>query len=67
MTEKAKEDLKRLIALDEDLMPGLISEQKKAKLARMSYADYLTKLVKVDSQVVTLIDPERETALWCRL
>ena len=60
MTEKAKEDLKRLIALDEDLMPGLISEQKKAKLARMSYADYLTKLVKVDSQVVTLIDPEEK-------
>ena len=39
LTEKAKADLKRLYALDEDLMPELSSEQKKAKLARVSYAD----------------------------
>ncbi len=61
MTDKAKADLKRLYALDEDLMPGLSSEQKKAKLARMSYADYLTKLVKVDPQVVTMLDPEQKS------
>ena len=42
-------------------MPGLSSEQKKAKLARMSYADYLTKLVKVDPQVVTMLDPEQKS------
>src|SRR5271165_5512312 len=58
LTDKAKADLKRLYALDEDLMPGLTSDQKKAKLARMSYADYLTNLVKVDRQVVTMLDPE---------
>src|SRR5271156_1084272 len=57
LTEQAKADLKRLYALDEDLMPGLSSEQKKARLARMSYADYLTNVVKVDRQVVTLMDP----------
>jgi spermidine dehydrogenase len=61
MTDKAKADLKRLYALDEDLMPGLSSEQKKAKLARMSYAEYLTNLVKVDRQVVTLLDPEQKS------
>jgi len=61
MTEKAKADLKRLYALDEDLLPGLTSAQKKAKLARMSYADYLTRLVKVDPQVVTLLDPEQKS------
>jgi spermidine dehydrogenase len=61
LTEKAKADLKRLYALDEDLMPGLSSDQKKAKLARMSYADYLTKLVKVEPQVVTLLDPEQKS------
>jgi spermidine dehydrogenase len=61
LTEKAKADLKRLFALDEDLMPGLSSEQKKAKLARMSYADYLTKLVKVDPQVVTILNPEQKS------
>lgn len=61
LTDKAKADLKRLYALDEDLMPGLSSDQKKAKLARMSYADYLTNLVKVDHQVVTLLDPEQKS------
>jgi spermidine dehydrogenase len=61
MTDKAKADLKRLYAFDEDLMPGLSSEQKKAKLARMSYAGYLTDLVKVDRQVVTLLDPEQKS------
>jgi spermidine dehydrogenase len=61
LTDKTKADLKRLYALDEDLMPGLSSEQKKAKLARMSYADYLTKLVKVEPQVVTILDPEQKS------
>ncbi len=42
-------------------MPGLSSEQKKARLARMSYADYLTNLVKVDRQVVALLDPEQKS------
>jgi spermidine dehydrogenase len=61
LAEKTKADLKRLYALDEDLMPGLSSEQKKAKLARMSYADYLTKLVKVEPQVLTILDPEQKS------
>jgi spermidine dehydrogenase len=61
LTDKAKADLKRLYELDEDLMPGLSSDQKKAKLARMSYADYLTKLVKVEPQVVTMLDPEQKS------
>jgi spermidine dehydrogenase len=61
LSEKAKADLKRLYALEEDLMPGLSSDQKKAKLARMSYADYLTKLVKVEPQVVTMLDPEQKS------
>ena len=42
-------------------MPGLSSDQKKAKLARMSYADYLTNVVKVDRQVVTLLDPDQKS------
>jgi spermidine dehydrogenase len=55
MSDKAKADLKRLYALDVDLYPGLSSEDKKAKLARISYADYLTNLVKADAQVVALL------------
>ena len=55
LSEKAKADLQRLYSLDEDLMPGLTSDQKKAKLARISYANYLTTLVKVDPQVVAMM------------
>ena len=55
MTEQAKLDLQRLYALDEDLLPGLTSAEKKAKLARISYQDYLLHTVKVDPQVVTLL------------
>ena len=55
LSEKAISDLGRLYTLDEDLYPGLSSDEKKAKLARISYANYLTTIVKVDPQVVTLL------------
>jgi spermidine dehydrogenase len=55
LSDTAKADLKRLYLLDEDLMPGLSSDQKKARLARISYTDYLTNLVKVDPKVVALL------------
>ena len=55
LTDKAKADLKRLYLLDQDLMPGLSSDQKKGKLARISYTDYLFNLVKVDPKVVALL------------
>jgi spermidine dehydrogenase len=42
-------------------LPGLSSDQKKARLARVSYSDYLTTMVKVDPQVVTLLDPEQKS------
>jgi spermidine dehydrogenase len=60
LTEKAKADVKRLYSLSVDLMPGLSSEQKKAKLARMSYARYLTNLVEVDPQVVAMLDSQQK-------
>jgi spermidine dehydrogenase len=56
LSEKAKADVKRLYSLKVNLMQGLSSGQKKAKLARMSYASYLTNLVKVDPQVVAMLD-----------
>ncbi len=55
LSDKAKADLKRLYLLDEDLMPGLSSDQKKAKLARISYTNYLLNLVKVDPKVVAVL------------
>jgi spermidine dehydrogenase len=55
LSAKAAADVKRLYTLDEDLYPGLTSAEKKAMLARISYADYLTNVVKVDPQVVALL------------
>lgn len=54
ISEAAKRDLMRLLTEKKDYLPGLTSDQKKARLARMSYADYLTKIAGVDTDVVKL-------------
>lgn len=54
LSEAAKRDYHRLQSLKTDYLPGLTSDQKKARLARMSYAAYLTDIVKVDAGVVRL-------------
>ncbi len=55
LNDQAKSDYLRLNKSAIDLMPGLSSDQKKAKLARMSYAAYLTELFKVDPQIVMVM------------
>ncbi len=42
LAEQAKKDLQRLYNDPKDYLPGLSSQEKKARLARMSYAKYLT-------------------------
>lgn len=42
LSEPAKKDLQRLYTEQADYLPGLTSDQKKALLARMSYAAFLT-------------------------
>ena len=42
LSEAAKRDLRRLHTEPADYLPGLTSAQKKARLARTSYAEYLT-------------------------
>jgi len=49
---QAKKDLERLITDERDYFPGLSSTEKKAKLARMSYAAFLRDIVKVHEDVV---------------
>jgi spermidine dehydrogenase len=44
----------RLVNEKRDVMPGLSSAEKKARLARMSYTDFVTKLWKLDPQVVAI-------------
>lgn len=52
MTERVKADIARIYEAKIDYMPGLTSDQKKARLVKMSYLDYLTNVVKADPGVV---------------
>ena len=54
LSAQAKKDLRRLYTEKKDYMPGLSDEKKKARLARMSYASYLTDVAKVSGQLVQL-------------
>jgi spermidine dehydrogenase len=55
LSEGARRDLERLLFEAGDHLPGPSSAEKKARLARMSYADYLTKAVGVSGEVVKLM------------
>ena len=52
LSEQARKDLLRIYNKDQpDYMQGLSSAEKKLKLAKMSYQDYLLNVAKVDKQV----------------
>lgn len=52
LNEKAKKDLYRLFKEAVDYLPGMTSAEKKARLARVSYAEYLTTLAHCDSSIL---------------
>jgi spermidine dehydrogenase len=52
ISEAARKDLLRLQHANVDYLPGLTPEQKKIKLMKTSYKDFLLQYVKVDPQVV---------------
>ena len=52
LNENAKQDIRKIYEAQTDYFPGLSSSEKKAKLARVSYARYLTEIAAVDRQVV---------------
>lgn len=52
LSAQAKRDLLRLRDDQTDYYPGLTSDEKKGRLARISYAHYLTDVAKVDSEIV---------------
>jgi spermidine dehydrogenase len=54
IADQAKQDLQRLIQEPKDYYPGLNSDEKKAKLARISYANYLKEVVGAHAHVVKL-------------
>ena len=53
LSEPARQDLLRIYSKDQpDYMSGQTSAEKKLKLAKMSYQDFLLNVAKVDKQVV---------------
>src|SRR5207253_851855 len=54
IAEQAKRDLQRLYEERKDYLPGLTSDEKKAKLARKSYANFLKDVAGVHADIVKL-------------
>ena len=55
LSARAKRDYARLYQEKKDYLPGLSGDEKKARLARMSYAKFLTDFVGVEQQVVKVL------------
>ena len=54
LSQPARQDIFRLHHEKKDYLPGLSSPEKKARLARMSYAKFLTELAGVSQEIVRL-------------
>jgi spermidine dehydrogenase len=54
IAEQARKDVSRLCREKKDYLPGLNAEQQKARLARISYAKFLTEQVGVHADVIRL-------------
>ncbi len=52
LPDLAKRDIARVYAERVDYLPGLSKEEKRAKLSKISYADYLTKFCKVHPEAL---------------
>ncbi len=53
-SDEAKRDFQRIHQEKKDYFPGLSSDEKKARLARISYAKYLTDVIGVSQEIVKL-------------
>jgi spermidine dehydrogenase len=54
LSDAAKADYERLITDKKDYLPGLTSDEKKMRLARMSYNSFLSDIFKVSPELVKL-------------
>jgi spermidine dehydrogenase len=54
LSDQAKRDLQRLYHEPKDYFPDLTSDQKKAKLARMSYASFLKHVAGVHEDIIKM-------------
>jgi spermidine dehydrogenase len=53
LSARAREDIVRIETGSEDYLPGLSASEKKLRLSKISYSDFLRDLVKADPSVVT--------------
>ena len=60
LSENAKRDFLRLNETTVDFFPGLSSDEKKDRLSRISYKDYLLQVVKVDPGVVPIYQAQTQ-------
>jgi spermidine dehydrogenase len=60
LSSEAQRDIVRLQTANIDYMPGLTELQKKQRLAKMSYKEFLLKVVKVHPDVITFY----QTSTW---
>ncbi len=51
LTDRVRADIARIYEAKIDYLPGLTSDEKKARLARMSYLDFLVNVAKADPGV----------------
>jgi spermidine dehydrogenase len=61
LSQAARQDVRMIHETKTDYLPGLSSAEKKAKLARISYARYLTEIAKMDPQVVAYLQARPHT------
>src|SRR5580693_1956542 len=52
LADAVRRDIARVYTEKKDYLPGLSKQEKRAKLAKISYADYLTKFCKVHSEAL---------------
>jgi spermidine dehydrogenase len=52
LSPKVRAEIARLYSEKVDYLPGLTREEKRARLAKISYADFLTKICKADPAVL---------------
>jgi spermidine dehydrogenase len=57
LSEQAKQDIARLETARVDYLPGLSSDEKKDRLSRISYKDFLLTVVKVHPDVIPFYQP----------
>jgi spermidine dehydrogenase len=64
LSETARRDIAKVYTENVDYLAGMTREQKRAKLAKTSYADFLTKIAKLSTDVLPFFQSFTHD-LWC--